>query len=46
MGLIEAWNSLIIGAGKQVFTFEDESNQPLLAIGAKPVKVEDIKEQY
>ena len=36
----------IIRAGKQLFTFEDESNQPLLAIGAKPVKVEDIKEQY
>jgi predicted Rossmann fold nucleotide-binding protein DprA/Smf involved in DNA uptake len=33
----------IIKAGKQVFTFEDDANQSLLAKGAKPIKVEDLK---
>jgi hypothetical protein len=36
----------IIKAGKQVFTFEDEYNQSLLALGAKTIKVEDLKKQH
>ncbi len=36
----------IIKAGKQVFTFGDEANESLLAMGAKPIKVEDLKKQY
>ena len=33
----------IISAGKKIFTFGDEANQSLIAMGAKPIKVEDIK---
>jgi predicted Rossmann fold nucleotide-binding protein DprA/Smf involved in DNA uptake len=36
----------IIRAGKQIFTFGDEANQSLMAMGAKPIKVEDLKKQY
>jgi predicted Rossmann fold nucleotide-binding protein DprA/Smf involved in DNA uptake len=36
----------IISAGKQIFTFGDEANQSLMAMGAKPIKVEDLKKQY
>ena len=36
----------IIRAGKQIFTFGDEANQSLIAMGAKPIKVEDLKKQY
>ena len=32
----------IIRAGKQIFTFKDEANQSLLAMGAKPIDVEDL----
>jgi predicted Rossmann fold nucleotide-binding protein DprA/Smf involved in DNA uptake len=35
-----------IRAGKQIFTFGDEANQSLMAMGAKPIKVEDLKKQY
>ncbi len=36
----------IIRAGKQIFTFGVEANQSLTAMGAKPIKVEDLKKQY
>ncbi|MBW2635424.1 MAG: hypothetical protein JRE14_15160 [Deltaproteobacteria bacterium] len=36
----------IIVAGKQIFTFEDEANRSLLAMGAQPIKIEDLKKQY
>jgi predicted Rossmann fold nucleotide-binding protein DprA/Smf involved in DNA uptake len=36
----------IVSAGKQIFTFGVEANQSLLAMGAKPIKVEDLKKQY
>jgi predicted Rossmann fold nucleotide-binding protein DprA/Smf involved in DNA uptake len=36
----------IIKAGKQIFTFGDAANQSLLALGAKPIKVEDLKKQF
>ena len=36
----------IISAGKQIFTFGDAANQSLIAMGAKPIKVEDLKKQY
>ena len=36
----------IISAGKQIFTFGDAANQSLIAMGAKPIKVEDLKMQY
>ncbi len=36
----------IIRAGKQILTFGDEANQSLIAMGAKPIKVEDLKKQY
>ena len=32
----------LIRTGKQVFTFEDDSNQSLLAMGAKPIRVEEL----
>jgi len=32
----------IIKAGKQIFTFKHEANQSLLAMGAKPIDVEDL----
>ena len=32
----------IIKAGKQIFTFKDEANQSLLAMGAKQIDVEDL----
>jgi hypothetical protein len=33
----------IIRAGKQILTFRVEANQSLLAMGAKPIRVEDLK---
>jgi hypothetical protein len=36
----------IIRTGKMVLTFEDEANQSLLAIGAKSIKIEDLKKQF
>jgi len=36
----------IIRAGKRIFTFGDEANQSLLTMGAKPIKVEELKKQY
>ncbi len=36
----------IVSAGKQIITFEVEANQSLLAMGAKPIKVGDLKKQY
>jgi len=36
----------IIRAGKQIFTFGVEANQSLIAMGAKPIKFEDLKKQY
>jgi len=36
----------IIRTGKQIFTFGGEANPSLLAMGAKPIKVEDLKKQY
>jgi len=36
----------IIRAGKQIFTFGEAANQSLLALGAKLIKVEDLKKQY
>jgi hypothetical protein len=33
----------IIRAGKQIFTFGVEANQSLIALGAKPIKVEELK---
>jgi predicted Rossmann fold nucleotide-binding protein DprA/Smf involved in DNA uptake len=33
----------IIRAGKQIFTFGDAANLSLVAMGAKPIKVEDLK---
>lgn len=33
----------IISAGKQIFTFGDDANQSLIAMGAKSIKVEDLK---
>jgi len=36
----------IIRAGKQILSFVDEANPSLLAMGAKPIKVEDLKKQY
>jgi len=36
----------IIISGKQILTFKDKANQPLLSMGAKPIKVEDLKKQY
>jgi len=36
----------IIRAGKQIFTFGDTANESLIAMGAKPIKVEDLKKQY
>jgi predicted Rossmann fold nucleotide-binding protein DprA/Smf involved in DNA uptake len=36
----------IIRAGKQIFTFGVEANQSLIALGAKPIKAEDLKKQY
>jgi len=33
-------------AGKQIFTFEGEANRSLIAMGAKPIKIEDLKKQY
>ena len=36
----------IIRSGKQILTFDDEANQSLLAMGAKLIKVEDLKRQY
>ncbi len=36
----------IIRAGKQIFTFGDKANQSLIAMGAKPINVEDLKKQY
>jgi predicted Rossmann fold nucleotide-binding protein DprA/Smf involved in DNA uptake len=36
----------IIRAGKPIFTFGVEANQSLIAMGAKPIKVEDLKKQY
>ncbi len=35
----------IIRAGKQILTFGDAANQSLIAMGAKPIKVEDLKKQ-
>jgi len=35
----------ILRAGKQILTFEDEANQSLIAMGAKLIKVEDLKKQ-
>ena len=35
----------IIRSGKQILTFEDEANQPLIAMGAKPIRVEDLGKQ-
>jgi predicted Rossmann fold nucleotide-binding protein DprA/Smf involved in DNA uptake len=35
-----------IRSGKQIFTFGDAANQSLLALGAKLIKVEDLKKQY
>ncbi|MBW2336972.1 MAG: hypothetical protein JRF47_09495 [Deltaproteobacteria bacterium] len=35
----------IIGSGKQILTFQDEANLSLIAMGAKPIKVEDLKKQ-
>jgi len=36
----------MVRAGKQIFTFGDEANESLIAMGAKPIKVEDLKKQY
>ena len=36
----------IIKAGKQIYTFEDETNRSLLSMGAKPIIIEDFKKQY
>jgi hypothetical protein len=36
----------MVRTGKQIFTFGDEANQSLIAMGAKPIKVEDLKKQY
>ena len=36
----------ILRAGKQIFTFGNEANQALLSMGAKLIKVEDLKKQY
>lgn len=36
----------IIKTGKQIFTFVDDATQSLMAIGAKRIKVENIKKQY
>jgi hypothetical protein len=36
----------VISAGKQIFTFGDNANQSLLAMGAKQIKVEELKRQY
>jgi predicted Rossmann fold nucleotide-binding protein DprA/Smf involved in DNA uptake len=36
----------IIRAGKQIFTIGDKANQSLLAKGAKPIKVKELKNQY
>ncbi|RLB97467.1 MAG: DNA-binding protein [Deltaproteobacteria bacterium] len=38
----ESLSKDIIKAGKQIFTFEGEANQSLLAMGAKPKKVESL----
>ena len=35
----------IIGSGKQIFTFGNEANQSLIAMGAKLINVEDFKKQ-
>jgi hypothetical protein len=36
----------IIRAGKQIFTFGDEANQSMLAMGAIPIKADELKKQY
>ena len=36
----------IIRAGKQIFTFGGKTNPSLLAMGAKTIRVEDLKKQY
>jgi hypothetical protein len=36
----------MVRTGKQIFTFGDEANQSLLAMSAKPIKIEDLKNQY
>jgi hypothetical protein len=36
----------MVKAGKQIFTFEGAANQSLIAMGAKLIKVEDLKKQY
>jgi hypothetical protein len=35
----------IIRAGKQTLTFEDKANQSIIALGAKPIKDEYLKEK-
>jgi predicted Rossmann fold nucleotide-binding protein DprA/Smf involved in DNA uptake len=36
----------LIRSGKQIFTFRDEANPSLFAMGAKPIKIEDLKKRY
>ncbi len=35
-----------IRSGKQILTFEDEANRSLTALGAKQIRIEDLKTQY